>query len=98
MRFHTVRPADEPPTARAAAVGVAYSLPSSMRSLPSEVTVATQRSPLRGRSHTKVSPAISSPASSTWAMLTRLDVGEEAVAFTLSVSSFNVDKSVSSAS
>ena len=45
-----------------------------------------------------VEPAISSPASSTWAMLTRLDVGEEAVAFTLSVSSFNVDKSVSSAS
>ena len=68
--------------------------PTSMRSLSSAVTVATQRSPLRGRSHTSVSPGISRPASSTCVMDTRLDVGEVDVSLTLNDSSLNVDRSL----
>ena len=59
--------------ARAAAVGDAYSEPSSRRKRPSWVTVTSQRSPLRGRSHTKVSPGISRPAATTCLMVTRCE-------------------------
>ena len=98
VRFHTVSPALPPPTARAAAVGEAYSSPSSMRSLPSAVTVTTQRSPLRGRSQTSVSPGMSNPASRICMMVTRFEVGVLASVFLVRNSSLNVDRSVRSAS
>ena len=60
--------------ARAAAVGVGYSEPSSRRRRPFSVTVANQRSPLRGRSHTRRSPGTRRPASITCRIVTRREL------------------------
>ena len=59
--------------ARAADVGVAYSVPSSPRN-PDSVTVIRQISCLRGRFHTNRSPTVSRPARTTSPTVTRFDV------------------------